>query len=53
MLPKEPNTVSKAIWASSVPVLPQFHTPVMTMTRAVQVSTTKVSMNTPIMAIMP
>ena len=53
MLPKEPNTVSKAVWASSVPVMPEFHTPVITMTRAVQVSTTKVSMNTPIMAIMP
>ena len=53
MLPKLPMVWSKAAWVSMVPLRPVGIMPEVMMTSAVRLSTIKVSMNTPIMAMMP
>ena len=58
MLPKLPNTVVNATWAmfsaaGLADMSATFSAPLVSITRAVMVRTTKVSMNTQIMATMP
>ena len=52
-LPKEPNAESKATCARAEAVSPLDNAPVERITRAVNVRITNVSINTPIIAIIP
>ena len=51
--PNPPNAWLNAAWVRAVPVSPSGIRPEVMSTRPVRVSTTKVSMNTPIMATTP
>ena len=53
LIPKAPRPVEKAFWVRAIPVVVPSRAPVTKMTRAVMLSTTKVSMKTPTIATAP
>ena len=53
LMPKAPRPVEKAFWVRAIPVVVPSRAPVTKMTRAVMLSTTKVSMNTLTIPIRP